>query len=80
MEEEKEVKMERNDSVRESDMEVDQDEDENPFVELQDTNSAFTRCIREFEIINFGYKDIERFLLNAFKKYKPEVMKAVTQF
>lgn len=40
-----------------------------PYVELQDSNSAFGRHIREFEIINFGYKDFERFLLKAFELY-----------
>lgn len=54
--------------------------DEIPHVELQVPNSAFGRRIREFDIINFGYRDIERFLLNAFDLYKSQIVEAVTQF
>lgn len=54
--------------------------DENPYVELQVSDSAFGRRIREFELINFGYKDIERFLLNAFEFYRSKIIEAVTQF
>lgn len=51
-----------------------------PYVELQVSNSAFGRRIREFDIINFGYKDIEPFLLNAFELYEPQIVEAITQF
>lgn len=51
-----------------------------PHVELQIGNSAFGRRIREFDLINFGYRDIEQFLLNAFDLYKTQIVEAVRQF
>lgn len=53
---------------------------ENPHVELRESNSAFNRRIREFELINFGYKDIERFLLKAFEQYQSKIIEAVNQY
>lgn len=35
---------------------------ESPHVEIQVSNSAFARRIREFDIVNFGYKVIKQFL------------------
>lgn len=51
-----------------------------PRVKLQVSNSAFGRRIHEFEIINFGYKDIEQFLLSAFVLYQSQIVEALTQF
>lgn len=59
---------------------VSADDSETPYVELQDSNSAFGRRIREFKIINFGFKDIERFLLSAYEPYQTKITKAVTEF
>ncbi|XP_031632653.1 uncharacterized protein LOC116346631 [Contarinia nasturtii] len=51
-----------------------------PHVELQESNSAFGRRIREFELVNFGYKKIDEFLIGAFDLYEAQIVAAVTQF
>lgn len=56
------------------------DGEEIPHVELQVSNSAFGRRIREFNINNFGYRDIERFLSSAFELYQSEIIEALTEF
>lgn len=51
---------------------------ENPHIELKELNSAFARRIREFELVNIGYRHIEHFLLNAFELYQNEINKTMT--
>lgn len=51
-----------------------------PYVELEWTNSAFDRRIREFKIRNNGFKKIEEFLVSAFDIYKVELAKAVSEY
>lgn len=51
-----------------------------PHVELQVSNSAFGRRIREFELVNKGYKNIEEFLVNAFEIYHDKLTEAVAEF
>lgn len=56
------------------------DESEIPYVKLHVANSAFGNRIREFELVNFGYKDIEDFLINAFDHYKMQIDASVNEF
>lgn len=42
--------------------------------------SAFNRRIREFEILNHGFKNIEEFLLSALEVYHVQLSKAVAEF
>lgn len=51
-----------------------------PHVELVVVNSAFNRRVREFEILNHGYKNIEEFLLSAFEIYRLQLSQAVAEF
>lgn len=51
-----------------------------PPVELRVSNSAFGRRIREFDLVNSVFKDIELFLISAFNLYETEITKAVTEF
>lgn len=53
---------------------------ESPRVELRVSNSACGRRIREFVLINKGYKHIEEFLLSAFELYKQKIVETVTEF
>lgn len=53
---------------------------ENPHVQLQVSNSAFGRRIREFDLVNKGFTDIEPFLLGAFDHYQLQILEAVRQF
>lgn len=53
---------------------------ENPHVQLQVPNSAFGRRIREFDLVNKGFTDIEPFLLSAFDLYQSQILEAVRQF
>lgn len=54
--------------------------DEIPRVEFRDVKSAFGRRIREFEIVNIGFKSIEEFLVSAFEIYQVEISKAIAEF
>lgn len=56
------------------------DDHEIPRVELQVTNSAFKKRIRQFELVNKGYKLIEEFLHNAFFLYEVQINETVLQF
>lgn len=51
-----------------------------PHVELQVSNSAFGRRIREFDLVNKGYKKIEEFWVNAFEIYQDKLTEAVAEF
>lgn len=51
-----------------------------PSVEFRGTNSAFANRIREFELVNNGFKNIEEFLVKAFEIYPIEIGKAVTEY
>lgn len=51
-----------------------------PRVELQVANSAFGRRIRQFELVNHGYKHTEDFLHNSFTYYEPQINEAVLDF
>lgn len=51
-----------------------------PRVELRLINGAFAYRIREFRLVNFGYVDIEEFLLASFEQYQTLVTEAVIQF
>lgn len=53
---------------------------ESPYVQLQVPNSAFGRRIREFDLVNNGFTDIEPFLLGAFDLYQSQILEAVQQF
>lgn len=50
-----------------------------PRVELK-TNSAFGRRIREFDLVNNGYKIIEEFLISAFEIYQVKISEAIAEF
>lgn len=51
-----------------------------PRVELQVSNSAFSRRIRQFDLVNNGFKHIDQFLLSAFGLYESQIHEAITQF
>lgn len=51
-----------------------------PYVEFEASNSAYDRRIREFKIVNNGFKNIEEFLIAAFEIYQVEITKAVAEF
>lgn len=51
-----------------------------PHVEYRVKNSAFGRRIRQFELVNHGYKLIEEFLLSAFDIYQSKINEAVQEF
>lgn len=53
---------------------------ENPYVQLEVPKSAFGRRIREFNLVNKGFTDIEPFLLGAFDLYQSQILEAVRQF
>lgn len=55
-------------------------EDEIPHVEFRETNSAFGKRIREFDLVNHGFKDIDGFLLNALNEYKKQMDKSVKEY
>lgn len=59
---------------------VDDDDVEIPPVELQVVNSAFNRRIREFDLINFGHRQIRHFLLGAFNLYQSQIIETVALF
>lgn len=59
---------------------IDHDESIVPYVELEVVNSAFNRRIREFKIMNRGFKKIEEFLTSAFDLYRDQLTKAVSDF
>lgn len=59
---------------------IDSNESNVPFVELKVVNSAFNRRIREFEILNHGFKTIKDFLLHSFEVYRDQLTKAVSEF
>lgn len=54
--------------------------EDSPYIELKVVNSAFNRRIREFDLVNNGYKSIESFLLSAFDLYSREIFEAVEEF
>lgn len=56
------------------------DDDEIPHVDLQFTNYAFGRRIREFDLVNKGLIDINGFLSTAFGLYQHEINDALSQF
>lgn len=51
-----------------------------PRVELHESGSAFGRRIREFKLVNKGYKNIEEFAVNAFEIYRDQLSKAIAEF
>lgn len=51
-----------------------------PRVELQESNSAFGRRIREFKLVNKGYENIEEFLVSAFEIYREQLTEAITEY
>lgn len=61
-------------------MNIVSNESEVPYVELKVVNSAFNRRIRDFEILNHGYKNIKEFLLSAFEVYRLQLTDAVAEF
>lgn len=62
------------------DREFSESESESPYVQLQVPNSAFGRRIREFDLVNNGFTDIEPFLMGAFELYQSQIKEAVNQF
>lgn len=54
--------------------------DEIPHVELQNTNSSFSKRIREFDIVNFGFERIEEFLSNSFDLFEEQLVGALQRF
>lgn len=64
----------------ESDAREPEIENEDPKVEIMITNSAFGNRIREFDLVNFGYVDLEEFLLNCFSHFQQEISKVLKQF
>lgn len=56
------------------------DDSELPRVEFKIVNSAFDHHIREFKLMNHGFKNIKEFLLNAFELYRAQLAAAVTRF
>lgn len=52
----------------------------NPHVEYQESNSAFGNRVREFDLVNRGFHNIEQFMLSAFEIYQVELTQAVEEF
>lgn len=63
-----------------SDLEQVNTDSEIPGVELVESNSAFGRRIREFKLVNNGYKNIEEFLVGAFEIYQKQISEAIKEF
>lgn len=51
-----------------------------PHVELQLSNSAFGKRIREFNILNFGHRSIDDFLIHSFNIYESQIAESVSRF
>lgn len=51
-----------------------------PHVELQITNSSFNKRIHEFDIVNFGYKQIEEFLKSSYSVFEGQIVDALNRF
>lgn len=55
-------------------------DEENPYIEFKVSNSAFGKRIREFNLINHGYKSIVEFLINAFEIYNTKISEAIAEY
>lgn len=61
-------------------MSVDEGGETTPHIEYQILTSAFERRIREFELLNVGFKHIKQFLVNTFEIYQMNITNAVNEF
>lgn len=49
-------------------------------IEFQETNSAFGNRIREFDLVNMGFKHIQQFMMSAFDLYEEKITESVRQY